>query len=389
MNNNYFWYEGDFYAQTKGVAMGTKYAPSVANLFMSKWEEEDLFRRTRTEMEFYRRDIDDIFMIWSGTEESLKKFLEDINHNRYGIKFTGDWNKELVNYLDLQIFKNNNRLDTRTFFKETDRNGYIPTRSCHHPKWIGNMPKGQLMRMRRNCSSITDFERQADVLIKRFTDKGYEKKEMDRLKEQVKNMDRSSLLHKKERNTHNVAEFAFLTGFNRQYKQLENIFKKHWPILKSDRTLGELLPKGPRFIYRRAPNIRNRLVHNVVNPLRKTDLFPELKGFFRCRKCLPCRESRPQEKRKNSFISTSTGKEYKINQLITCTSTHVTYVIECPCRYQYVGRTTRPLWVRIREHINNIKKGYPRHSLSRHFKEAHRKDPGVMTFYGIDRKSVV
>lgn len=40
MECNYFWYRGEYYVQTKGVAMGVKYAPSVANLFMNKWEDE-------------------------------------------------------------------------------------------------------------------------------------------------------------------------------------------------------------------------------------------------------------------------------------------------------------------------------------------------------------
>ena len=62
----------------------------------------------------------------------------------------------------------------------------------------------------------------------------------------------------------------------------------------------------------------------------------------------------------------------------------MTYVIECPCKLQYVGRTTRPLKVRIREHVKNIRKGFPYHSLSKHFSEVHNSDPSQMIFYGID-----
>ena len=85
-----------------------------------------------------------------------------------------------------------------------------------------------------------------------------------------------------------------------------------------------------------------------------------------------------------SFKSRTDFKEYKIKELITCSTTHVTYIIECPCHLQYVGRTTRPLKVRIREHINRIKTGYDKHYLSRHFKEVHHKDPSGLIFYGID-----
>ena len=37
-SHNFFWHDGQFYRQDKGVAMGAKYAPSLANLFMAKWE---------------------------------------------------------------------------------------------------------------------------------------------------------------------------------------------------------------------------------------------------------------------------------------------------------------------------------------------------------------
>lgn len=36
---NYFWFDGKFYPQREGVAKGAKFAPSLANVFMAKWEE--------------------------------------------------------------------------------------------------------------------------------------------------------------------------------------------------------------------------------------------------------------------------------------------------------------------------------------------------------------
>lgn len=77
------------------------------------------------------------------------------------------------------------------------------------------------------------------------------------------------------------------------------------------------------------------------------------------------------------------GTRYPIKELITCTSTHMTYVLECPCHKQYAGRTARELHVRIREHINNLN-GFDKHSVSRHFRDYHNKDPTCMIFYGID-----
>lgn len=39
MRSNYFWFQGEYYSQIKGAAMGAHYAPSVANLVLNKWEQ--------------------------------------------------------------------------------------------------------------------------------------------------------------------------------------------------------------------------------------------------------------------------------------------------------------------------------------------------------------
>lgn len=137
--------------------------------------------------------------------------------------------------------------------------------------------------------------------------------------------------------------------------------------MQSDKVLSSILPVKPNFTYRKAPSLRNRLVHNTLDPPKQIKLFKNLK----CGKCLPCRVSKKTNKKKTSFTSAANGSEYNIKELITCNSTHVTYIIECPCHKQYVGRTTSQLCVRIREHISNIKNGFNKHRFSRHFRDYH------------------
>lgn len=157
--------------------------------------------------------------------------------NRYGITFTGKWNLQKIDYLDLEIIKPGDSLSTRTFFKSPDRNGYIPISSWHHPKWKSNIPKGQLLRLRQNCNKLEDFEAQADFLIQRFQEKGYIQDNLVKLKLEIMNMDRNTLLNNKKTRTKKMnkwkqMEIASITGFNNQYKDVERIIKKYWPILK-------------------------------------------------------------------------------------------------------------------------------------------------------------
>lgn len=94
----------------------------------------------RREMEVYKRYIHDviiIIIIIRKGNESLKAFLEEININAYNILCKGGWDRQQINFLDLVLYKKENKLFTKTYFKTTDRNGYILTHSYHHPKWIG------------------------------------------------------------------------------------------------------------------------------------------------------------------------------------------------------------------------------------------------------------
>lgn len=220
----------------------------------------------------------------------------------------------MIDYLDLEIFKVEDGVCTRTFFKTTDQKGYIPTSSCHHPKWKCNIPKGQLLRIRRNFDSVEHFNTQADILIQRFYEKGYALDNLVKLKMEILNMDRKDLLWKKIRNANNQKDVAFITGFNSQYKDFERIMRKYWPILREDGVLSNILPNKPKFVYRKALTLRNHLVHNVIDPPKPINIFPDMKGLYRCQRCLPCKASKKQPKKKQSFKSFTDHKEYQIKQ---------------------------------------------------------------------------
>lgn len=58
--------------------------------------------------------------------------------------------------------------------------------------------------------------------------------------------------------------FSILTNFNRNYKQIDAIVCKHWPILQKDKTLNSILPTKPLFIYHKVQNLRHNLAPNVA-----------------------------------------------------------------------------------------------------------------------------
>ena len=45
--------------------------------------------------------------IWEHGEESLKEFINEINSFHPAIRFTADWSKEWINFLDVEFTLNN------------------------------------------------------------------------------------------------------------------------------------------------------------------------------------------------------------------------------------------------------------------------------------------
>ena len=82
---NNFVFNGINYIQKKGCAMGTKCAPSCANIFMGWFEEKFIFPLLTNLSDFYLRVIDDIFLIWNGTRTEFDNFLKKINESNHQI----------------------------------------------------------------------------------------------------------------------------------------------------------------------------------------------------------------------------------------------------------------------------------------------------------------
>ena len=75
-----FCLNGEFYLQTKGTAMGKKFAPSYANIFMADWEEK-VIEKAPHKPENWDRFLDDIFLIWNHGIEKLNEFFKILNND--------------------------------------------------------------------------------------------------------------------------------------------------------------------------------------------------------------------------------------------------------------------------------------------------------------------
>lgn len=121
---------------------------------------------------FFKRFIDDIMVIWAGDRESLTDFCFDLNSIEKDIKLSWEESDEKIHFLDLEIIRKGERLVMQTYFKPVDRNSYFSLEICHYTPWLDNIPKSQLIRLRRNCTEKYIFLKQAKLIGGRFIQKG-------------------------------------------------------------------------------------------------------------------------------------------------------------------------------------------------------------------------
>ena len=102
LKNKYFQFDEKTFKQVRQTAIGTRFAPPYAILFMADLEEKILSASEKKPMIWWRY-IDDIFFIWEHGEESLEKFLNKLNSFHPTKKFTAEYSKETINILDVNI----------------------------------------------------------------------------------------------------------------------------------------------------------------------------------------------------------------------------------------------------------------------------------------------
>ncbi|KAJ8959202.1 hypothetical protein NQ318_022464, partial [Aromia moschata] len=126
-------YNGEYFQQHEGTAMGNSLSPFIANLFMSKFETE-----VKDKFEYFRRVwfryVDDIFAVFDTKESTLDNFVVKLNNRFPTIKCTYKMeHNEQLPFLDVLVIRNNeNKLEFDVYRKETATFRYIPNDS-HHP----------------------------------------------------------------------------------------------------------------------------------------------------------------------------------------------------------------------------------------------------------------
>ncbi|CAJ0944277.1 unnamed protein product [Ranitomeya imitator] len=346
LTKNFFMFEDQFYLQTKGTAMGSNVAPPYANSYMALFEEEIVYPDPlfQAYCPFWKRYIDDVFCLWTGTPQTLDLFFHTLNTSWPGLTFTMTSSTERVNFLDTLIFKDElGTLRTDLYTKPTDRNSLLHYSSSHPTATKRSIPRSQFKRVQRIVTDPNLLEIRTDEMYLKFRERGYPP---DLLAEAINPHTTSRPLNNKR--------VPFVHVYHPYVHILHHSIRRHWNLLRTAH------PQIPEFqdhflpCYKRSNNIRDSLVKADLGTSKESTqrfLTQPKHGTFPCLHCTQCNSVIKGD----VFYHPHSGKRYDIKGYFTCDSSFVVYAIKCPCGLLYIGETTQPIRSRISKHKSTIR----------------------------------
>ena len=120
VKDNLILFNGKYYIQIDGVAMGSPLGPTLANVFLCYWEEIWLDKcPTQFRPLYYRRYVDDTFLLFS-SQSHVNKFLKYMNTRHDNIDFTHEIEiDDRLAFLDVLVTREESGLITSIYRKPT------------------------------------------------------------------------------------------------------------------------------------------------------------------------------------------------------------------------------------------------------------------------------
>ena len=179
LTSNSFSFMDFHYLQISGTAMGCRMAPPYANIFLDHYDH--VIQSLDDAIRYYKRYIDDIFFIYFGDIDSLRRLEARLNLLHPSIKFTLKFSSTSIDYLDMMIYLDQLRhIRTSLYRKPTDCQAYLHALSFHPSHTTSGIIYSQALRYNRLIDDDTHLQIHLLNLTKALIVQGYDLQTINR-----------------------------------------------------------------------------------------------------------------------------------------------------------------------------------------------------------------
>ena len=330
LKENAFTSDNKYYRQLQGTAMGTKMAPTYANLvtgypkknLYTKYEETFGKNEVEDFIKICQRFLDDCFLLWKRSIEDLHKFHKIINNLHEKISFTMEKDESRIPFLDVLVYKEGRKLHADIFYKKTDTHQYMNFNSCHPKHTKQNIPYSLAKRI---CSIVSKPEvrnqrlRELEDFLK---SQEYPTKLIQQGIAKAESLTTSQLRLTKDQSTRQLQTLPLVITHNPKNPQILRKIKQDLKFLNNSSKMKSILDNANIIVSGRQPKSLKKLLTRA-----EFSSEPSIKNVSKCNesKCGTC-----DILITGQDINFKNGKRWEIKSAMTCKSRHIIYVIICP-----------------------------------------------------------
>ncbi|XP_067123578.1 uncharacterized protein [Centruroides vittatus] len=172
---SFFVYEDQTFKQKRGVPMGSPISMLLCELVVRKVELKVL-RGFETDIVYYKRYVDDIFIIWKNNRV-IANFVDRINENEEGLNLKLEQkSSRMLHFLDINIVFSKGHISTGVFIKPTHSPLYIPASSYDPYKYKLAAFRALIRRAFIYCGNVIDRLTEIERIIRIAGRLGYKRK---------------------------------------------------------------------------------------------------------------------------------------------------------------------------------------------------------------------
>ena len=359
LENNIFQFNGKFYRQIKGTAMGTKCAPYYATLTLAYLETEIILPTIHQRfgplistyfLKNFFRYLDDCFIIWPHEFPPVNSLMEILNNAHPAIQFTSELSASSVPFLDILVKVNtDNTLSTDIYRKPTDAQNYVHFHSAHPSHTKRNIPYTLCRRICTIVSNHTTKLHRLQEVKQILKSKMYPERLIDDAINKSLSIPTQELRTPKvnDANTHCI---PLTLTYNPNNPQIAPQIRDLFTLLKTNQATKQIFTNHRiQASLRQPPNLKKLLTSAKIKHCTPSSDHQVTKCKRpRCKCCLHIVEG-------SSYHFSQTNTTFKVSSSLNCLSKFVIYTLSCnTCHEYYVGLTTNSLCARMTTHRQQI-----------------------------------